>query len=53
MGTMIEPIIKARATKARTPISDEPSAAADQTAGKQSQGTADKQKKEREICFIH
>ena len=23
------------------------------TAGKQSQGTADKQKKEREICFIH
>ena len=41
MGTMIEPIIKARATKGRTPTGDEPSAAADQTAGKHEAGTAD------------
>ena len=50
---MILAAIKARATKARTLTGDEPSAAADQTAGKQTAGTADKQKKEREICFIH
>lgn len=40
MGTMIEPIIKARATKARTLTEDEPSAAPDQTAGKQTAGEA-------------
>ena len=34
MGTMIEPIIKARSNKGRTLTGDEPSAAADQTAGK-------------------
>jgi hypothetical protein len=38
---MIEPIIKARTSnKGRTPTGDEPSAAADQTAGKLEAGEA-------------